>query len=105
LSTVGHDWAHNLWQLGWLSQHFIMDTALVAYEVSKIALECKIELISCGHSKGGSHASLHRFITSHRAITFNSTGVSPLIKHQVAKNCGLTKQVPTMTRQPLSWLI
>jgi hypothetical protein len=75
-------------QLGGKSQHF-MDTALVAYEVSKIARKRKIELIFCGHSKGGTHASLHGFITSRRAITFNSPGASPLTKENVVKKLRL----------------
>jgi hypothetical protein len=69
-------------QLGGKSQHF-MDTALIAYEVSKIVLMFDVDLIFCGHSKGGTHASLHSFITSRRAIAFNSPGVSPLTKENV----------------------
>jgi hypothetical protein len=70
-----------------------MDTALIAYEVSKIARKRKIELIFCGHSKGGTHASLHSFITSHRAITFNSPGVSPLTKKKVVKKLKLNSKL------------
>lgn len=89
--TSNHeDWAQNVVQLSGESSDF-NNTALIACALAHIARQLGIELIFCGHSKGGTQASLHGYITSHRAITFNSPGVSPHTKAVMASKLNISQ--------------